>query len=49
MNPEWLGALANAYTARKGEFSNPIELDGTIPSKEAHARIMAFLEATGSV
>lgn len=49
MNPDWLEALSNAYTARKSEFTNPLEVDGALPPEEAHARIMAFLEATGSI
>ena len=49
MNPEWLAALAAAYAARTPGFTNAVEVDGTLPSEEAHARIMGFLEATGSV
>jgi thymidylate kinase len=49
MNPEWLSALTSAYAQRKAEFTNPLEVDGTQSAEEAHARIMAFLEATGSI
>ena len=49
MNPEWLAALSKAYEGHKGSFSNPIEIDGTLPTGEAHARIAAFLETTGSI
>ena len=48
INPEWLAALKDAYEKRKNQFTNPIEIDGTLPPEEAHARIMAFLEATNS-
>lgn len=49
MNPEWLSALTSAYAKRKTDFTNPLEVDGSQPPEEAHARIMAFLEATGSI
>lgn len=49
MNPEWLAALASAYAKRKVDFTNPLEVDGARTAEEAHARIMAFLEATGSI
>jgi thymidylate kinase len=49
MNPEWLAALAAAYARRNPEFTNPVDVDGTLPPEEAHVRIMGFLEATGSV
>lgn len=49
MNPEWLEALAQAYSRRRSGFTNPIGVDGTLPPEEAHARIMGFLEATGSI
>ena len=49
MNPEWLSTLHAAYTTRKERFTNPLEVDGAQSSEDAHARIMAFLEATGSV
>ncbi|MEK7546458.1 MAG: hypothetical protein AAB554_05325 [Patescibacteria group bacterium] len=49
MNPEWLASLAKAYAGRKGGFTNPLDVDGTLPPEEAHARIMGFLEATGSI
>jgi len=49
MNPEWLAALSSAYQKKKADFTNPLEVDGAQPPEEAHARIMAFLEATGSV
>jgi thymidylate kinase len=49
MNPDWLSALSRAYQDRKSGFTNPIEIDGALAPEEAHARIMAFLEATGSV
>lgn len=49
MNPEWLAALASAYAKRKADFTNPLEVDGARPPEEAHARVMAFLEATGSI
>jgi len=49
MNPEWLQALSEAYGRRKSGFTNPLDVDGTLPPEEAHARIMSFLEATGSI
>jgi thymidylate kinase len=49
MRPEWLAALAESYPRAIGNFSNPIEVDGTLPQEEVHARIMAFLDSTGSV
>ena len=49
MNPEWLAALAASYAKRKKDFTNPLEVDGAQPAEEAHAHIMAFLEATGSI
>ena len=49
MNPEWLAALSAAYEKRKADFTNPLEVDGELDPQEAHARIMAFLEATGSI
>lgn len=49
MNPEWLAALSEAYAVQVTHFTNPFEADGTLPQEEVHARIMAFLEATGSV
>lgn len=49
MNPEWLLALAASYETRAAHFMNPLEIDGTLLPEEAHARITAFLEATGSV
>jgi thymidylate kinase len=49
MNAEWLAALSAAYARRKPGFTNATDIDGTLPVEEAHARIMGFLEATGSV
>ncbi len=49
MNPEWLSALVAAYDAKKTAFTNPLDVDGAADTEEAHARIMAFLEATGSI
>ncbi len=49
MNPEWLSALAAAYGKREKGFTNHLEIDGTRPPEESHARILAFLEKTGSV
>jgi len=49
MNPEWLAALSAAYARRKPGFTNPVDVDGTLPPEDAHVRIMGFLEATGSV
>jgi thymidylate kinase len=49
MNPDWLKALTSAYAQRKTDFTNPLEVDGTESAEQAHARIMAFLEATGSI
>ncbi len=49
MNPEWLAALACAYDARMTEFTNPLALDGTESPEASHARIVSFLETTGSL
>ncbi len=49
MNPEWLTALEAAYQVRASQFTNPLAIEGTLTPDEAHARITAFLEATGSV
>lgn len=49
MNPEWLAAISDAYAKKKTGFTNPFEADGAGPQEEVHARIMGFLEATGSI
>lgn len=49
MNHDWLHALEAAYRRREPDFTNPVEIDGSLPPEEAHSRIMAFLEATGSI
>lgn len=49
MNREWLEAIAAAYARRKSGFANPVEVDGRLTPDEAHAKIMGFLEATGSI
>ncbi len=49
MNPEWLAALSEAYERRKASFTNHVAIDGTSAVEASHARIMEFLEATGSL
>ena len=49
MNPDWLSAIHAAYEKEKARFTNPVDIDGSFPPEEAHARIMAFLEATASI